>query len=92
MLYLTYRVTKLSVHTIKENWKGNHDEDETLYKDDTYYVDLYRDSRDKYSVNFRYSDHNDIDAHMSTFNDDFLKADADYAKGLISYFRSASQI
>lgn len=90
--YFTWRIGKLLIHTIKKQWNGDHNFDETIMKDEIYLHDLFRDSKDYIAVNFRYSDHVDTRTRYSHFNPDVLKADADYAKGLISYFRSTSQI
>ena len=88
--YMTYRSLKLLYKTAKQQWSGQHNFVETILMDEKYYFDFHRDRKDGIAVNFRYSDHLDDNPRYSHFNPDIFKADADYAKGLVSYFQEAS--
>ena len=90
--YLTWRVAILFVKTAKNQWAGNHNFYETIMCDEVYYLDHHRDTRDHKMVNFRYSDHVEQIQRISHINHDIFKPEADYAKGLINYFRKTSTI
>lgn len=86
-LYISYRIGKLLVKTAQNQWEGKGHYYYTVIIDEMYYDTWHKDKRDQRMVNFRYSDHSDVNQAFGSFNNDYLKPDAEYAKGLFKHFQ-----